>query len=310
MKTSAPVISTLLVAVLALAVGCLSTVAKKDSEKTPSASTGGGGIIAYSVTSKNVTNQLFTIKANGSGKRQITNVAGRACGPDLSPDGSKFAYYNHFNELSWSLFTVDSNGDNPVQLTDVQNVWDARPRWSPEGKKIAFCRTYPQDNYREEIWVIDPDGINAHRVGTINGNCPFWSKDGERLLFTSWVGSANEIFEMNADGSNPTQLTNLKSEIYWPQWSPDNSRNVFQSNKDGDEEIYVMQSDGTNITQLTQNTAEDGDADWSPDGTRLVFVSKRDGHYELYLMNADGTGQARLTSTVLHAIQPDWKPAK
>ncbi len=155
---------------------------------------------------------------------------------------------------------------------------------------------------------MNADGRNVHRVGNVAGNGPYWSNDGRKILFTSWMGSANEVFEMNADGSNPIQLTHLGSEIYWPKWSPDGSKIVFQSNKDGEQEIYTMNSDGNQITQLTFNEYEDSDPGWSPDGKKIVFVSKRTGNLELYTMNWDGTSQTKLTTTVQHAIQPDWKP--
>ena len=264
--------------------------------------------IAFSITDRNSANQLFTISADGNNKKQISNVRGRACGPDWSHDGKKIAFYNHFNEQTWSLFIMDSDGKNVKQLTDSVGIWDACPRWAPDGSKIVFCRTYPKEGYKEEIWVIDPDGSNPHRIGSVSGSGPCWSRDGEKILYTSWIGSANEIFVMNSDGTNQSQITQMNSEIYWPKWSPDGNKIIFQSNKDGDQEIYIMNSDGSNVKQLTFNDTDDSTPDWSPDGNEIIFVSNRTGNHELFVMNSEDTNQTKITDTEIHAIQPDWKP--
>ena len=270
----------------------------------------GGGIIAYSITSSADGNQIFIIDADGSGQRQIGSVAGRACGPDWSANGSQIAFYNHFNDETWSVFTMNADGGNVKQITSMQNVWDGVPRWSPDGASIVFGRTNPKNNFKSEIWIVNADGTNPRRIGAVTGNGPYWSKDGKRILYFSSKGRGTEIHEMRADGTATKQLTNLGAEIYWPKYSPDDSKIAFESNKDGDLEIYVMNADGSKITQLTFNEAEDGAPEWSPDGQRIVFVSQRDGHYELYVMNADGSAQTRLTATSVHAIQPDWKPSQ
>ena len=53
-----------------------------------------------------------------------------------------------------------------------------------------------------------------------------------------------EIWVMNADGSNPHQLTNNAAMDLSPSWSPDGNRIAFVSDRDGNDEIYVMNADG------------------------------------------------------------------
>jgi len=269
----------------------------------------GGGVIAYSVTSSKDENQIFLVNGDGSGQRKITGVSGRACGPDWSPDGSRIAFYNHFNDQTWSLFVMRADGGDVRRLTNTPSVWDAVPRWSPKGTMIAFSRTYPGDGYRSEIWTVPAAGGFPRRLGAGPGNGPCWSKGGDKILFFAPVGSASEIFEMDADGSRPRPLTHLGAETVWPKYSPDNSRIAFESNMDGDPEIFVMDADGSRINQLTRNGAEDGAPEWSFDGKTIVFVSNRDGRYEIYAIEADGSRPRRITKTSGHAVQPDVKPA-
>ena len=66
-----------------------------------------------------------------------------------------------------------------------------------------------------------------------------------------------EIYIMDLDGSNQTNLTNTSVRDYSPQFSPDGSKIVFVSNRDGNEEIYIMDSDGSNQIRLTNNSVYD-----------------------------------------------------
>ena len=97
-----------------------------------------------------------------------------------------------------------------------------------------------------------------------------------RIAFTSNRDGNNEIYLMDADGTNLTQLTNNTASDINPEWHPKGCKIAFSSDRDGDFEIYVMDADGTNVTQLTNNTAADGCQCWSPNGSRLAFCSDRD----------------------------------
>jgi TolB protein len=75
-----------------------------------------------------------------------------------------------------------------------------------------------------------------------------------------------EVFVMNADGSEQTNLTNNEffSDDY-PSWSPDGSRIAFYTNRDeGDHEIYIMNADGSEPERITNSPGWDGLPAWSP----------------------------------------------
>jgi len=69
---------------------------------------------------------------------------------------------------------------------------------------------------------------------------------------------------MNADGSNPRNLTHNAADDLNATWSPDGRFMAFTSRRDGNYEIYVMNVDGTNPYNLTHNAADDGTPVWSP----------------------------------------------
>ena len=119
-----------------------------------------------------------------------------------------------------------------------------------------------------------------------------------------------DIFTMNSDGTNQTNITNTMVVDYDPDWSPDGGKIVFVSTSNGiDSDIYVMNANGTNRTQITTGTHSDTNPSWSPDGTKIVFTSNRDHfRFEIYVMNADGSNITRLTNNELFEDNPHWSP--
>jgi Tol biopolymer transport system component len=138
-----------------------------------------------------------------------------------------------------------------------------------------------------------------------NGKIAFMRNDCQ-----PFAGCVFRIYTMNADGTNPTGLTNnLPFFAGFPAWSPDGTKIAFE----GKREIYTMNADGTNQTRLTNNGALDSLPAWSPDGTKIAFMSDRDStesddNLEIYAMNADGTNQTRLTNDSAADTSPDWSP--
>jgi Tol biopolymer transport system component len=128
-----------------------------------------------------------------------------------------------------------------------------------------------------------------------------------QIVFSSDRDGNNEIYKMDATGSNPVRLTNNAASDVGPVWSPDRAHIAFASNRDGNYELYVMNADGTGQTRLTNNAADDGNAVWSPDGSKLAFVSRRDGNDEIYVLNADAS-LTRLTNNTADDLFPSWSP--
>ena len=133
-----------------------------------------------------------------------------------------------------------------------------------------------------------------------------------KIAFVSDRDGNREIYVMNPNGSEQTNISNNSAFDQEPSWSPDGTKIAFVSDRDDpyNIEIYVMDAvDGSNPTRLTDNPTGDVQPNWSPDGTKIAFVSDRDGNAEIYVMDAvDGSGQTRLTNDYRPDYTPSWSP--
>jgi Tol biopolymer transport system component len=129
-----------------------------------------------------------------------------------------------------------------------------------------------------------------------------------KIAFGSTRDGNNEIYIMDADGSNQTRLTNNPATDLLPSFRKDGSKIAFQSDRDGNVEIYVMDANGSNQTRLTNNSARDSEPSFSPDGSKIVFESNRDGTSQIYVMNSDGSNPIQLTSTSGSNSEPSFSP--
>lgn len=196
------------------------------------------------------------------------------------------------------------------RLTRLTNngARDWRPRWSPDGRRIAFESNLGGNN---DIYVMNSDGYSGTNLtnNSASDGSHAWSPDGTKIAFASDRRGTSEIYVMNANGTGVMQLTSNSVADWGPAWSPDVRRIAFVSLRNGNYDIYVMNANGTGVTRLTSNAAVDSWPHWSPDGRRIAFESTRDGgNFDIYVMNADGGGVVRLTSHAGASRGPAWSP--
>ncbi len=284
--------------------------------------------IAFMSTRNEDNGEIFLVNSDGRRVRRLTKHLQYDAVPAWSPDGQKIAFMSFRDEhrfqgrgaIRGEIYVMNSDGTNPINLTQSPGRADGSPSWSPDGKQIAFHSTW-------DIWRMDADGANPHNLTNHDAGdgYPEWSPDGRQIVFTSDRDRNWEIYVINADGTNPINLTNHPAEDGRPDWSPDGLQIAFDSNRAGDWakdrndnwEVYVMNADGTSPINLTNHPAEDSRPDWSPDGLQIAFDSNRAGdwakdrndNWEVYVMNADGTSPINLTNHPKWDSQASWEPA-
>ncbi len=129
------------------------------------------------------------------------------------------------------------------------------------------------------------------------------------IVFVSGRDNDEEIYSMNADGSNQTRLTFSQYADNEPVLSPDGTQIVFVSQRAGGHKLFIMNTDGSDQHQLTDGQADqEYDPYFSPDGQWLVYSSSRGGRFELWLIKRDGTELRQLTSGPNGKNLPAWSP--
>ncbi len=189
-----------------------------------------------------------------------------------------------------------------------------RPDISPDGTKIAFI--YAKDA-SEDVWEIYSADINGRNVKQLTHftkarikKGPVWSPSGRKIAFHADINDGAQIFVMDADGENLTQLTELRGYNVEPHWSPDGSKIIFNSiPKDGKAQMFIINQDGSNVKQLYNPDGQN----WYPRMTtqnEIIFTSdfNHENYYDIFIMNLDGSNIRQLTSVKAINWFPEYSP--
>ena len=277
-----------------------------------------GSKIIFQSTGEYECDQIFIMNTDGSGKHLVSTGKGRTTCSYFYPDGKSILYASthlggdmcpqkpdHSKGYVWALysdydiFKANTDGSNPVKLTDIKG-YDAEATISPKGDKIIFTSTRNGDI---DLYSMNLDGSDVKQLTNIAGydGGAYYSYDGTMIVFRASRfddpeklkeyqdllaqglirPGMLEIYIMNADGSNIRQVTNNGAANFGPYFLPDNKRIIYCSNQ-GDPkgrnfDLYMINSDGTGNEQITYNETFDGFPMFSlhDGGKKFVFCSNR-----------------------------------
>ncbi|MDQ2919621.1 MAG: DPP IV N-terminal domain-containing protein, partial [Verrucomicrobiota bacterium] len=241
--------------------------------------------------------------------------------PQLSPDGSRVVFVNvSVNEkkegYDTSLWTVSTaSGEEPHRLTS--GIHDNSPRWSPDGKFVAFVRTTEKDGKPEpgQLCMLPMSGGDAWQFTSLpkGAGGPVWSPDGKTIAFTSGsnpedIAKADkkkreeEQKRAAAAGTSPSPTASPTASPSPAAKSDDEresdvhviTRAVYRSNNEGyldpkrPSHIWTIQAPRTadekvQPKQVTSGRYDEDDIIWSKDGAQIYFTSEHvdEPYYEL-----------------------------
>jgi TolB protein len=113
----------------------------------------------------------------------------------------------------------------------------------------------------------------------------------------------DDVWTIDADGTDLTRLTHSPGPDFDPSWSPDGTRIAFRSERNGEPEIWVMNVDGTKQRRLTAGLSPA----WSPDGSLIAFAGASGASGILSVIRPDGMGLRALPHTE-GGEYPSWSP--
>jgi Tol biopolymer transport system component len=260
--------------------------------------------------------ELWAMNAQGSEPLRLTDEGKPYPTTSLSPNGKKIAYATErieggcggasacastSPEKSYAqIYVMNSDGSNQTKIVEELGA-SSSPTWSPDGRKIAFALSGPDDDSCT-IFAMNADGSGDRTaLTTLDGcysiNSLSWSPDGKKIAYEGsttlnavdiWVV---DVADEQGETDRPQQLTH--TPVGWwnvgPTWSPDSTEIAFthKATEEYDQSVYKINADGSGETRLTHDLPVHGDPDdppidptyspmhspvWSPAGTRIAFV--------------------------------------
>ncbi len=178
------------------------------------------GRIAFGM-SVNGNADVYSSLPNGNDLRRLTDDPSFDVCAAYSPDGKEIAFCSN-RSGTFEIWAMKQNGTQEHQVTHTGGRM-IFPDYSPDGTKIAFSGHLPGGT-NEDIFVANADGSGPVQQLTTDPGFdayPAFSPDGSKIAFISDRSGVEQVWVMDANGANPTQLTtDLNTHDQLPDWSP------------------------------------------------------------------------------------------
>ena len=240
--------------------------------------------------------------------------------PQISPDGQHVAYTIRTSDLEedkseTALWMMPAAGEDaaPWRLT-APGYSASSPRWSPDGKRLAFLssRKTSDEDAETQVWAFDLRGGDAQPLTEVKqGVDGFeWSPDGRRLLLEITDPKPEDLLE-ESEREKQKPKPHVIDRLQFKQ----DYRGYLDRRRS---HYYVFDLASKELRQITSGDYDDSDGTWSPDGKLVAFTSNRteepDGNTnsDLWIVSADNNDQGmtlrRLTTNPGSDHSPAWSP--
>ncbi|MEW6129556.1 MAG: S9 family peptidase [Acidobacteriota bacterium] len=233
--------------------------------------------------------------------------------PQISPDGSRVAFVkvwvnqkaDRYESALWITSTADGQ---PRQLSAGPR--DASPRWSPDGKMLAFIRSPEKEGRPQppQIYLMTFEGGEAQPLTEIpRGAGSFdWSPNGKMIVFQS--SEEMKKAKPASEGSSKEKPTERTSDVRVINRATYRFNGAGYLNAQSRSHLWTVRiptvpGEISTPNQITRGNFDEGNASWSPDGSRIYFTANRvvETYYEqprtdLYSINSDGSDETKVLS--------------
>jgi TolB protein len=251
--------------------------------------------------------RLAIMDSDGANHRYLTTGQATALTPRYSPDYKSILYLSYLNGQP-RVYRIDPATGAQTLIVQSRNPVFA-PRWSPDGKWVLYSMAIGgnTDIYKVSsagggtpVKLTDAPGID------IGGS---FSPDGSRIVFESDRSGSQQVYTMNADGSNQQRISFFGGRAATPEWSPRGDQIAF-THIAGNFRIAVMSPGGGELRYLT-DTWQDEAPSWSPNGRIIQFFRTARGSGKTSIWQVDLTGRnERRIVTPVDGSDPAWGPVQ
>jgi dipeptidyl aminopeptidase/acylaminoacyl peptidase len=237
----------------------------------------------------------------------------------VSPDGSAVAYTvsaidRDADDYRTTIWVSNAQADagsagirdaiHPRRLTTGPKK-DSSPRWSPDGRWIAFLSDREGD--RAQLYVVAAAGGEERRLteAPLGAYPATWSPDSTKIAFAARVPN----MPPPAEGDARKRWEQRPRHVTKAQYKADGQGYTF----DARAHLFLLEVASGTIRQITDGDCEDRAESWSLDGKRIAWSRTRGGRTEyawsdIHVANHDGSEPKRLTSDAGRATSPTWSP--
>jgi dipeptidyl aminopeptidase/acylaminoacyl peptidase len=241
----------------------------------------------------------------------------------LSPDGTKIAFVVTVMDVAANrgasdIWIVPSRGGEPRRLTSSPAA-DMNPRWSPDGRTIAFISTRSGS---PQVWTIDPNGGEAVQLTRLSTGASgvIWSPKGTHLAFVSSVFPDCPDDESNRKRLEEAEASKVKGRVFdhllirhWNAWWDGTRSHLFVVPAAGGTPVDVSPGD-FDVPPIALGGAQD--YVFSPDGAEIAFVRNIDPELRLglgtnndvFLTGTAGGEAKKLTANKANDHSPRYSP--
>lgn len=231
----------------------------------------------------------------------------RVYGQDTQADKIAFVVYD--------VYSINADGSNEIQLSDIKPGPSEHPTWSPDGTQIAFDAQIEVMEAGGEplrqIFVVDVETLEIKRLPTDAKPSffPVWSPVEDRIAYISY-GQGLGIYIMNSDGSNQTKLIEIGGEITGLTWSNDGKSIIYAEDAGLDTNIFIVDvdqslaADGkvppTNFTdeiEICEGLTNYYHPVWSPIDPQIAVLVDCGFYTDIYLLNLDSSTKEIISYT-------------
>jgi Tol biopolymer transport system component len=259
---------------------------------------------------------VWTVSVKGGEPKKVA----RGYDPVYAPD-SKTLYFASFGKnlnFGVSKITLSEMGEpagEPVEIVGTALGRYKRLTLSTDGKKMAFGTVAIKSN----IWNVALSAKTAEataqsvaltRDSSFRNSSPSFSPDGKRVAYhVTRVGTLPDVYVMNSDGGNQTQLTTNPETDQRPSWFPDGEEIAFLSRRQGHDEMWALSLKSGRERKLFGLAQDISFPQLSPDGNQVVFNSKKSGTTNLWVIPVEGGGEPKQLTFDQEAMGfPCWSP--